>query len=321
MAAEAEKIRTRMEQEKHTSELQAEQIRKQHSQREKELRSKTEAQLRDERARLESEFATTIATQEQARHDLDMAEAARRTAKEDAQRIQAQIKVQDEAKRLQAQAYQRAELDRLQAAHDEAEANLNAARQRLQTVAAKKQTLMDDDKTAALPVTPEQPLASEILELDDEVLNADKALQSAEEAQCAAAKARQQAQDIATATQTKEDELRLQLYEEMEEWASEEEKQSQTDIERALKYAAQMQKIQNEKQEKEQKSKDAAQDLFSDLQSALDGSLETDPFGDYLHEQLVAEEKARLIKTARTFAAEKKQQAQQALSTSSSTSE
>ncbi len=298
MAVEAEKIRAGLEQAKQNSEQQANRIRKQHTQQEQDLRTQTEAQLREERTRLESEFAETIATQEKARNDLESAETARQEAKREAQRIQVEIDSQSHLQAQQEQEKREENRARLQAAHDDAEARLNQARKRLEIVENKHKVSGPDEAPKQVHV---------------EVRDADKALQDAEHAQREAVKAQQHAEDMVETTRTKEDELRLQLYEEMEEWAAEEEEQSKTDVERALRYAAEMQRIQTAKQEKEQQSQSANEDLFSDLRQALDGSLEADPFNDYLHEQLVAEEKARLIKTAKDTASEKKQQAQQAL--------
>ena len=314
MAVEASAIRSELEQAKQNSEQQAHQIRNQHTQQEQDLRAKTEAMLREERAKLESEFAETIATQEKARHDLEMAETARQSAKQKARKIQAQIDAQHKAQQLQKDQITAEQSSRLRAEHDAAEAKLKLAHQRLEAVEAKRGALSGSSATNTNAVTQEPTVAPENIALNEEARDADLALQAAEFAQNEAAKAQQQAQDIIAVTKVKEDELRIQLYGEMEEWAKEEEAQSKTDIERALKYAAEMQRIQKAKQEKQQSEKVATDDLFSDLKNALEGNLETDPFDDYIHDQLVAEEKARLIKNARITAAENKQQVQQSIS-------
>jgi|GEM_PF-2144224 len=312
MASEADKIRIQLEQAKRSSEQQAEQIRMQHSQREQDLRTRTEAQLREERAHLEMEFAETIATQEKARHDLEMAETARQSAKREAQRIQKEILNQSNAQQERDRTRHEAEGARLQAAHEAAQARLNQARQRLADLEIKRIALSEDQEESHTPDSITGATA-ENLSISEEFKNADQAVQVAEQARGEAARAQQHNLDMVATTRTREGELRLQLYEEMEEWAAEEEKQSKTDVERALKYAAEMQRIQNQKQLKDHQSKAATEDLFSDLKQALDGNLQTDPFDDYLHEQLVAEEKARLVKSARDEATEKKYQAQQAL--------
>jgi len=281
MDSEAEKIRAELEQAKHDSEQQAELIRNQHAQREQDLRAETEAMLREERANLESEFAETIATQEKARHDLEMAETARRDARRAADRIEEQIEQQRQVQKRSDEAKRETERVRLQTAHDQAEERLKQARLRLESIEAKKTALSD---SATQPTTAPDREAPEVVALGEEARHADQALHAAEAAQNEAVQAQQQAATIAATTQTKEDELRLQLYEEMEAWAQEEEEQSKTDIERALRYAAEMQRIQKQKQQKAHQENIATQDLLSDLKSALEGNLETDPFGDYLHE-------------------------------------
>ena len=225
--------------------------------------------LREERAKLESEFAETIATQEKARHDLEMAETARQAAKQKAQRIQAQIDAQRKTQQQQKDQTSAEKSARLRAEHDAAEAKLKLARQRLEAIEAKRGALPEPQTTDTSTHTQDATVAPENLALNEEARDADLALQAAELAQNDAAKAQQQAQDIITVTKIKEDELRLQLYGEMEEWAKEEEAQSKTDVERALKYAAEMQRIQKQKQEKEQSEKVATDDLFTDLQKAL----------------------------------------------------
>ncbi|MCB1741136.1 MAG: cyclic nucleotide-binding domain-containing protein [Gammaproteobacteria bacterium] len=140
---EAKSVREALEGDRRAAEQRAVQIRDAATRAERQLRTETESALKNEQAKLASEFARSVAEQEQARHDLEQAEGARRTAEREVIQVQSAIaaaaerrRVAEAAEREAEQARRRAEEARLRAEREAAEARLIAAEARRQLAEA-----------------------------------------------------------------------------------------------------------------------------------------------------------------------------------------
>jgi hypothetical protein len=315
MEAEAARIRASMERARREAEGKAEAIRREHASEEHKLRRQTEDALRAERVRLEDEFTNSITAQEKARHLLDQAEAARKEAERQTLELRARAQAELSARRRLEDQHREAEVQALREKSATAKARLEAAqraraaaesRHKKVSVAYGELDAKGDDRQKA---TLEQELDGFRRELD----TADDALNKARAEHASATHAQAVAEETATVARSRADELRVQLYEEMEGWIAEEEERSREDLDRSSHYAQQLERIQAEKSARREAAEQATESMFSEIENLLSGD-SNDTFPQAGRSHLVAQEKARLVQRARREAAEQTAQARAAVS-------
>lgn len=316
MEEEAARIRAGIESARKEAETRAESIRSEHSSHEQRLRRETEESLREERVRLEEEFAMSIAAQEKARHELDLAEAARVEAEQESARLRREVDDATRQRREEEAARREEEVRRLREEEESTRTRLDGAlaahevaKARHKSVAATLTDLEGGDDRAK-----QAALRDELKTFEAQLASAGDALAEAREAHESAATAQSIAEETAATARTRAEELRLQLYEEMEVWINEEEERSREELERTAHYARELERIQAEKQRKHAAEQEATESMLSDIQGLLSGSLSADPLSDLRHSRLVAEEKARLVQRARRAVAEQTERARAAIS-------
>ena len=118
------------------------------------------------------------------------------------------------------------------------------------------------------------------------------------------------------AGEAREEELRLMLYEEMEEWVNEEQKKSDEELERAARYEEELRRIQDEKEARKQANFDATATMVDELQNILRSG--QDPFEEFARSRMIAEEKARLVQNAKREAEAQTEKARQVFEQSQS---
>ena len=314
--AEAAQVRASMESARQQAQSQAETIRNEHMSEEARLRRETEEALREERNRLEEEFSRSIAAQERARQELDQAEAARVQAEQDtaalSEQVQAQLAAQREAEARQREAQVRTLREQSAAARarlKEAQRAHELAQQRQKDYSA---TLVDAARAG--DTRREQQVRGELATVEEVLARTDDALAQARQAHASAAQAETIAAQTSAAARSRADELRLQLYEEMESWISEEEERSREELQNAERYARELVRIQATKEARRAAEEQATAGMLSDIEGMLSGTLGDDPRDSVMRTHMVAEEKARLVQRARRTVAEQTERARAVIS-------
>ena len=305
MESEAERIRGGVENAKRDAEQKVEAIRGEHLESERKLREETEARLRAERKRLESEFAMSVAAQEKARQDLELAEAAKRLAQAEAARLATEIEASEQRRRTEEQATRDQQRERLEQERELADEQLDAARKQQEDLSSTIVRIRQGVRPDPAPADDrEEQLRSELAEFEGQLAAADEQVDAAERAKSVAERAQQQA-DVQLAHQrAAEDELRLKLYDEVEDWLGEERKESDAELERLRNLEAGLERIQSEKAEATQQAKVAAADLMADVSSQL---------GDDESRRTIAEHHALLTRDAQDELAAEKARVREAL--------
>ena len=315
MEAEAAKVRASIEAARQQAQSQAENIRSEHMSEEQRLRRETEEALREERHRLEEEFSRSIAAQERARQELDQVESARIQAERVTATLGEQVKAQLTAQREAESAERKAQIARLRERSAAARAHLEDAQRAHELARRTRQdysaTLVD--ATQSGDAEREAKVRDELATADDVLARADDALTQAREAHASAAQAETIAAQTTEAARSRADELRLQLYEEMEVWISEEEERSREELANAERYARELTRIQADKQARRTAEAQSTAGMLSDIQSMLAGTAVDDPLDSVIRTHMVAEEKARLVQRARRTVAEQTERARAAI--------
>jgi rhodanese-related sulfurtransferase len=315
LEAEAAQVRASIEAARQQAQNEAENIRNEHMSEERRLRRETEEALREERRRLEEDFSLSIAVQEQARHELDQVETARVQAEQATATLSEAVQAQFEAQR-QAEAEQReAQVRKLREESATARARLEdatraheLARQRQKDYSA---TLVDAARAG--DAEREAQVRGELASAEQTLARTDDALTQAREAHASAAQAETIAAQTTAAARSRADELRLQLYEEMEGWISEEEDRSREELQNAERYARELARIQAEKEARRTAEAQATAGMLSDIEGMLSGTLGNDPLDSIMRTHMIAEEKARLVQRARRIVAEQTERARAAV--------
>lgn len=320
MDAEAQRIRQAIEQAQLNAERKAKVIRQEHQKLETELRQRTENALRREREHLEEAFSHSIAAHERARQNMELAQAERIEAQTEAARLHAEteseLRQRHEHEQQTRDAHvrdlraksksARQRLEQAQGARDEA----LAQHQRFSSTLTSREQAEDPNK--------EEALREEVHNASQRLATADTELDQAQQQHAKAAQAEQFAQQTQAAAVGKEDELRLQIFEEMESWIDEEQSRSSEELEQTAQYARQLERIQAEKERKRLEEIHSSENMFSDVEGLLSGQGADDPLNIAMRTHTVAEEKARLIQRARLKIAEDAAHARAALKTTNS---
>lgn len=315
LEAEAVQVRASIALARQQAQSQAESIRNEHMSEEQRLRRETEEGLREERHRLEEEFSLSIAAQERARQELDLAEAARVQAEQATSALSKQAQTQLHARREAETTQREAQVRALQEESAAARARLEEA-QRAHDLARQRQkdysaTLVDAARAG--DAVREAKVRGELETVEAALARTDDALTQAREAHASAAQAETVAAQTSAAARSRADELRLELYEEMETWISEEEERSREELQNAERYARELTRIQGEKVARRAAEEQATAGMLSDIEGMLSGTLSDNPLDSVMRTHMVAEEKARLVQRARLTVAEQTERARAAI--------
>lgn len=320
IASEANKVQKDLKSAQEVAEQRAAEIREKQSKEEKRLRAALEERLREERRHLETEFAQTVTAQEKAKQDLEEAEKARKAAKQESERIARELKAAQEKRRAEEQARIEKEKKRLEKEAADAHKKLEAAeRAKLELTSA---TMKYDEIMAGIR-DEEKRLARETKESDAErKLRAEldthnAAMKAAEQEIDVAMRAKAEADEAKAVVEEKvatqqavEEELRVQLYEEMEAWLDKERNQSEEELARAQKMAEEQALREQKKVEERLQQATKTAEMLSDVGAQI-GDEEDDD--QTIWRQTSAEAYATLARTARDEAVTEKEKAKRAL--------
>ncbi|MDX1512703.1 MAG: cyclic nucleotide-binding domain-containing protein, partial [Gammaproteobacteria bacterium] len=275
IASEASKVQMDLKSAQEVAEKRAATIREKQAEEEQRLRAALEERLREERRRLESEFAETAAAQEKARLTLEAAENARTLAKQESERIAKELKAAQEKRRADEAARIEKERKRLDDEAAKARAKLEAAekaKMELSTATMKYEEIMAGIRKEEEKLAKERKESSAEQKLRAELDAHNAAMKAAEDEITAAMQAKSEA-DMAKAKveekvatqQAVEEELRVQLYEEMEAWLDQERNRSEEEVEAARRIA--LEQAERERKKAEERAQQAARtaELLSDV--------------------------------------------------------
>lgn len=313
---EASRIRTAMESAREEAETKAEALRTRHISQEEQLRRDTEAALAQERTRLESEVARSMAAQEEARQHLASTEAERKAAELEAAELRKTMAAEEDSKRQQDLLAREEEAQRLLQERESTADQLMSAKAAREEAEQRRADLSEKVMNATMGGERQQRLMADLKEFEQEVQLADNVLSEAQLAHEDAQEAVEVAVEVAATTRQREEELRLKLYEEMELFISEEERRSSAELERTERYANEYERIQQENETRKRQEEQATASMFDELKGILEGASEDDPFDMFARQRLVAEEKARLVRDARVKASERTRAAREVVESS-----
>lgn len=318
IASEASRVQQDLKSAQEIAEQRASEIREKQSKEEKRLRAALEERLREERMHLENEFAQTVTAQEKAKQDLEVAEKARIAAKQESERIARELKAAQDKRRAEEEARIEKEKKRLEKEATEARAKLEAAEKaKLELTSA---TMKYDEIMAGIRAE-EKKLARETKESD-----AERELRAELDAHNAAMKAAEQEIDVAMQAKAKADEakavveekvatqqavaeeLRVQLYEEMEAWLDQERSQSEEELARAREMAEKQAELERRKAEERRLQAAKTAEMLSDV-----GAQVGDDDDQTIVRQTSAETYSTLTQTARDEVIMEKEKAMRAL--------
>ena len=323
--SEASKVQQKLKSAQQVSEKRAMEIREKQKLEEEQLRATLEERLRAERWRLETEFAQTVEAQEKARRIVEAAETARMDARRESERIARELKAAQAKRRAEEQSRIDNEKSRLEKEAAKARTKLEAAERAKRELTSA--TMKYDEIMAGIRAE-ERNLASATKESDAErKLRAEldahnAAMKAAEQAFDAAMRAKVEADEAKAVVEEKvatqqavEEELRLQLYEEMEAWLEKERNQSEEDLARARKMAEEQAAREQKKAEERRQQAAKTAEMLSDVGAQIG---ETDEGGADEHDQTLwqqtsAETRSTLARTARDEVVMEKEKAKRAL--------
>jgi CRP-like cAMP-binding protein len=318
MDAEAERIRQAIAQAQCDAKSQAENIRIEHQQLESAMRQRTEETLRHEREHLEEEFSRSIAAHERARQTMDLAEAERIEAHEETQRLRADTELELRQREENEERTRDVQVRELQSAREAAQQRLQQAqRARDEAMAQHKRfsATLGDAAQASDPQR-ERALRDEIEMASETLANADSELGRAHLQHTRAARAEHVAEQTHAAAAGREDELRLQIFEEMQTWIEEEQTQAGEELAQAAQYARELERIHAAKERKRIEELHADENMFSDIEGLLNGEASDDPLNTAMRTHTIAEEKAQLVQRAKLKVSEDAARARAALENS-----
>jgi rhodanese-related sulfurtransferase len=320
IASQASRIQAELRKAQEAAGKRAAQIRDNHDAEELRLREEMEERLRAERKRLESEFAGTVEAQEKAKYELERAEAARKLAEKESQRIADELKVAQRKRRAQEDTRVKREKARLEREANKAKSKLEAAEKAKRALQSARK---EYDNTMAVIRKEEKSLGRDSAESKAEralraeldayrakMETAESRINDAMRAKASADQAKAEAEQKVVTQQALEEEIRVQLYEEMEQWLNEERERSREELTRTQELARQQILLEKRKELQRQRQKAADSAMMSDVDSQLgtaDGADQT------LAQRASAETRANLTRSAHEEAAASKAKARSAL--------
>ena len=321
--SEANKVQSEFKNVQQAASARAAEIREKQSKEEERLRSEMEARLRSERKRLESKFALTVTLQEKAKSALEAAESARQETERESARVADQLKAAKEKRYAEEQAQIDREKKLLEAEAADAKAKLEAAKLEKQEledahkeyegtmaqIRDKTRSLDSDEDESAVELKLRAELESHNAKLKAVNIEVDAAVQAKADADQAKIA---EEEKVATLNAV-EEELRLQLYEEMETWLDEERAHSEEEVETAKKLAEEEAARQRRTAADRERDTEATQELLLDVESLL-GDQQAESKQPIIA-QAEAEERVKLARNAKEAASAEKEDARRALET------
>ncbi len=320
IASQASRIQAELRNAQEAAEKRAAQIRNNHDAEEQRLREEMEERLRAERKRLESEFAETIQAQEKAKHELERAEAARKLAEEESQRIADELKAAQDKRRAQEDTRVKREKARLEREAKRAKSKLEAAEKakralqkarneydKTMAVIRKEEKSLDHEKGESKA---ERTLRAELDAYRGKMEAAESQIHDAMRAKESADQAKAEAEQKVVTQQAVEEEIRVQLYDEMEQWLNEERERSEEELSRTQQLARHQIMLEKRKEAARQRQKAVEAALLSDVGAQLGHGDNAD---QTLAQQASAEKRASLTRSAHEDAAAAKDKAKSAL--------
>ncbi|MDH3412336.1 MAG: cyclic nucleotide-binding domain-containing protein [Gammaproteobacteria bacterium] len=318
IASQASKIQAELRKAQEAAEKRAVQIRENHELEEQRLREEMEERLRAERKRLEAEFAETVSAQEKARYELDRAAAARNLAEEESQRIADELKSAQAKRRAQEDTRVKREKARLEREAKEAKSKLEAAEKakralqaarkeydKTMAVIRKEEKSLDHEKRESKA---ERALRAELESYQAKMEAAEGQIDEALRAKESADQAKAEAEEKVVTQQAVEEEIRVQLYDEMEQWLKEERDRSEEELSRTQQLTRQQVMLEKRKEAERNRQKAAEATLMSEIGAQLGHDGESG-----LAQQASAEKRASLTRSAHEEAAAAKAKAKSAL--------
>ena len=316
---EAQKIKEDLERMKLEAEKKAVQIRSKEASEEDRLRSETEAALRAERQKLETQFALSVSELEKAEHKLDQAEEAKLVADREAKRIVAAMRAVEDKRREEAETARLDAQKKLASVAEKAGESVVDAEKAKQTAEAKRRAAMH--KLARIRAAsgegeepeglgPESSLREEMERIDANVSDAIGKLDAAQRAKDSAEANRIAGEEKAAKQRESEEELRLKLHEEAEEWLRQEQERSQAELDKAKQELSEKWAEREATEQKRRELETASENLLDDISAQLAGP---DDALEAVGEKAYAEEKTELAVAAREDLAQKKVRTQEAL--------
>ena len=316
---EAQKIKEDLERMKVEAEKKADQIRTKEASEEERLRSETEAALRAERQKLETQFALSVSELEKAEQKLDKAEEAKLVADREAKQIVVTMRAAEDKRREEAEARRLDEQRKLAAEAAKAEESVTDAQKAKQSAEANRRTAMQ--KLARIraasgegdepqDMDPSNVLREEIERIDANVSDAAGKLDAAQRAKDSAEANRIAGEEKAAKQRESEQEIRLKLHEEAEEWLKQEQARSQAELDKAKQELAQKWALREATEQKQRELENASENLLDDISAQLSGP---DDALEAVGEKAYAEEKTELAVAAQEDLAQKKLKTQAAL--------
>ena len=302
MESQVQRIRGDMEAAKRDTECKADEIRSEHLARERLVREESENRLRSERKRLESEFALSVAEQEKAKHDLELADTAKRAAQREAQRFAAELEEAEQRRRAEEDKRRAQEKQRLQRDSEEAAKQLEEARKEKEdlssTIIRIREAVKPHEKAAR------EEKQAELESVEARIAGADERIGAAERANTQARRAQQQVEERLARQRAAEEELRLQLFDDVEGWLEEEKSRSEEELERLRRIDEGLERIQAEKAKAQREAERDAADMMADIGAQL---------GDEESLRTFAEHHATLTREAQQDIATERARAKDAL--------
>lgn len=268
MSGEAERIRNEVESAKRVAAEKAERIRREQALAEQQLRARTEARLLAERRKLEAEFANSMSSVRKASQDLSSAENAKREAERQANEVAEKLRAaESKARRGGGASPGREEAGRrLEAAHRAQQRNA-ADRDAPSNVVPFKGP--DSDAGTFDPSNTMVALRTELHTFEDKVSEASEKIDSAARARAQAQRAQLLVEERLARQRALEEETRLTLYDEAEDWLAEERDRDGSAASKEKELARAKAKL----AEMHRQAK-ASQDLMSDVKSQLSGDFD-----------------------------------------------
>ena len=198
-----------------------------------------------------------------ARRDLELAEAAKRLAQEEAARLAKELEETEQRRQTEEQVEREQQRRRLEQEQELANKQLEAALKQQEdlssTIVRIREGVSPDTARAN---EREGQLRAELEQFETQLAEADERVDAAEQAKSVAKNAHSSRLKFSSLHQrAAEDELRLKLYDEVEGWLGEERKQSEAELERLRRLEEGLERIQAEKAEAQQQAQSAAADL------------------------------------------------------------
>ncbi len=320
LAKEARKIKDGLAQVKVDSNRESNRIRSEEAGEEEQLRREAESALREDRSRLEAQFAHSVAALQKAQRNVDDAQRAKTQADEEANRVVATMRAVEENRRKEADARRKAQSERLREQAARARQSLGNAQQAKEAAETKRRAMMHklariraaSGEWAPDETEPhEDTLQAEIKRMDADVSEAAGQLDAARRAADDADTSKLAGEEMAARQRATEEELRLDLAEEAEDWLRKEREHSSSELEKAEKDLAEKWALKERADDERRDSQQASDDLLADISAQLDE--QDTSLQDAIGEKAFVEEQAALARSASDVLATDKEKAREGL--------